>query len=147
MVKPQSPRRLWRVVLVVSLCLNLALIGMIAGAAFSGKAMGGPPSRVSFGLGPVTDALDRDDRRAIAREVRGRMGNRVARRADMQSLVDVLIADPFDPDALHDLIRSQSQQAAEVVSSAQAAFVMRVNNMTPDQRAALAQRITKGRRR
>lgn len=147
MDKLTQPRPMWRIVLIVSLVFNFAVVGVLGGMMLAARGSDGPPSRMSFGLGPVTQALDRADRRAIAQDVRGKLGRQIAPRSDMQSLVDVLIADPFDGAALHDLLTQRSDQTAAVVSAAQQAFVDRVSDMTPDQRQRLADRIGRKRHR
>lgn len=146
MVKPQKPRALWRIVLVVSLCLNLAFVGLLAGVAFSGKVGGGPPPRMSFGLGPITEALDRSDRRAIAGAVRGQIGLRPLLRQDLQTLIDTLRQSDFDPDALRSVLRAQSDRTNQVVTAAQDAFVDHVSQMSAAERAEFADRLNRKRR-
>lgn len=146
MAEPKKPRALWRIILVVSLCLNLAFVGLLAGVAFSGKVRGGPPPRMSFGLGPVTEALDRSDRRAIASAVRDQVGSRPFQRQDLQTLIDALRQSEFDAVALRDVLRAQSERTNEVVTAAQDAFVDRVAQMSPEDRAEFADRLTRKRR-
>ena len=65
-----KPHRLWRIVLVVSLALNVAVIGGVAGLAISGRAADGPPQRFMFDFGPLGRVLDPADRRAIGNALR-----------------------------------------------------------------------------
>ncbi len=109
---PVRPRRLWRIVLVASLALNLAVGGIVAGSVVSGRLGKGPPRSFDLGLGPIARALEPQERRAIGRNLRQ---NRALRDLDLRGRVDEVIAllraEPFDPQALEALM---DQQAAEV---------------------------------
>ena len=69
---PKSSRLWVRVLLVVSLALNLLVIGAVAGVIIKGGPFkhGGPPHMAQGGVGPLTQALSKEDRRAIGREMR-----------------------------------------------------------------------------
>jgi len=64
----QQPRKLWRIVLVISLALNLAVVGVVGGFMVRSSGDKGPPRSFDVGLGPIGRALDREDRRAAVRE-------------------------------------------------------------------------------
>lgn len=146
MDKLRKPQALWQIILVVSLMLNVAGLGLFAGAAIKGRAFDEPPPRVSFGLGPVTDALDRADRRAISRQVRGKLYPRRESAAQMRELVEVLRADPFVAEDLDQLLQARFEASKQIVSAARVAFVDRVAGMSAQDRQALADRIGRGRR-
>lgn len=143
----KKPSRFWRIVLAVSLALNLGLIGFGVGGALSGRAGDGPPARYSIALGPIGQALSREDRRAIARELGGKIGKRTARNAQLREMVDLLRAEPFDPDALRTVLQNQTHNTLEVANAAQDAFVARIASMTIAERTLIADRIMSRRKR
>lgn len=136
------PSRLWRVVLVVSLALNLAVAGLVGGAFVSGRFADGPPNRIDFGLGPVSRALSGDDRRAIGRALRQDSTLRGQDlRAQMTAITTALRADPFDTAVLQDLLDDQATRLSQVQASARAAVVDRISAMSAADRRAFADRL------
>lgn len=142
----RRPRPIWRIILVISLMLNIAGIGLLAGAAFKGRMFDGPPPRMSFGLGNVTDALDRADRRAIAGRLHGKMDRRRNGPEQRLQLIGILSADPFVAEDLSALLQARADTSAELVTTAQTAFVAHVAQMSNEERQKLAERIKRGRR-
>lgn len=84
-------------------------------------------------------ALERDERRAIGRELRQ---NRVLRDLDPRGraaeMLAVLQAEPFDPDALRAIFAEQSDDLVRVQTRAQDALLETIAAMTPERRAAFA---------
>lgn len=135
-----KPKRLWRVVLAISLALNLAVVGIIAGSIVSGRFGDGPPRSFDLGLGPMSRALEPKERRDIGRNLRE---NRVLRDYDLRGRVDGIVAalqaEPFDEAALRALLAEQASRVANVQVKAQDAFVAVVADMTPERRAIFAE--------
>lgn len=133
-----------RVLLVVSLALNLLIAGVVVGAIASGRA-GGPPRVVDLNLGPLTRALDPEDRRAIGHALRSREDIRpprpVERLANARALGQALRAEPFDRDMVARLLDSQRSRAADVFLAGQEALLDRLEQMTPEERRAFADRL------
>lgn len=136
---PQKRGRVWTVVLVGSLALNLVIAGIVGGTLLSGRIGDGPPRSFDLGVGPVAMALERDERRAIGRELRQ---NRVLRDLDPRGraaeMLAVLQAEPFDPDALRAIFAEQSDDLVRVQTRAQDALLETIAAMTPERRAAFA---------
>lgn len=139
---PAKPRRLWRIVLVISLALNLAVVGLVAGSVVSGRFGDGPPRSFDLGLGPMSRALAPEERRDIGRNLRQ---NRVLRDVDLRGRVDGIVAalkqDPFDEDALRVLLAEQAARMSDVQGKAQDAFVAVVLDMSPERRAIFADQL------
>jgi uncharacterized membrane protein len=140
---PQArPNRLWRIVLVLSLALNLAVVGVVVGAAVSGRWGEGPPRSFDLGLGPVARALEPRERRAIGRRLRE---DRSLRDFDLRGRVNRVVAalqaEPFDPDVLRALLVEQSQQIATVQATAQEVMLEQIVAMTPERRRAFADQV------
>lgn len=141
---PRSrPGRLWRIVLVASLALNLAVAGVVVGSAVSGRLGKGPPRNFDLGIGPMARALEPQERRAIGRNMRQ---DRALRDLDLRGRVEeiaaVLRAEPFDPQALQALMDEQATKVAGLQARAQAALLEQIVAMTPERRRAFAAHLT-----
>ncbi len=137
-----GPSRLWRIVLVVSLALNLAVTGVVVGAVVSGRAGDGPPRSFDLGVGPIARALEPQERRAIRRSLRQ---DRALRGVDFRGRVDAMVAalktEPFDPDALRVLMDEQAASIIDVQAKAQSAMLNQIIAMTPQRRQAFADQV------
>lgn len=150
-----SPKkgRIWKAVLVVSLALNMAVVGVVAGFAWRVKDSG-PPQRFELSLGPIGAALSRDQRRDIQRILREVGVLRPDRNRDApQVIVDlatVLRQTPVDADAVRAAAVAPGARMIAVQQAASAAFVEHVLSLSDQERAELADRIEekvrKGRR-
>ncbi|MDP5085133.1 MAG: periplasmic heavy metal sensor [Yoonia sp.] len=137
-----KPSRLWRSVLVLSLALNLAVVGVVAGAVISGRFGDGPPRSFDLGLGPVTRALTQDERREIGRALRRDRGLRsFDLRGRVSAMVAAIQAEPFDEAALRGLMAEHAARVSEVQAKAQDAFVDMISQMSPERRAAFADQL------
>lgn len=142
------PSRTWRIVLVVSLALNLAVVGMIGGALVSGRFGDHPPPRIDFGVGPVARALSDDERRAIGRELRADRSLRGHDfRGQMAAVAAALRADPYDPAVTQALIADQAARLSQVQARARMAVLDRIAAMSPDRRRAFADRLDRDQHR
>ncbi|WP_342076303.1 periplasmic heavy metal sensor [Yoonia sp. SS1-5] len=140
--KVAKPARMLRVALVISLALNLLIVGIVVGAAASGKFANGPPRAFDLGFGPVGRALDRDERRAIGTAMRRDADLRAMNpRAHVAQMVDVLRQVPFDPDALTAVMQTRQAQMSQIQSKAQANLVAQITAMSPERRQIFADRL------
>ena len=145
---PGRMSRGWRIVLVVSLALNLAVAGMMAGALFSGHHPTGPTGTRSpgtLGFGPFTGALSREDREALRTAYAGRGPTirelREAARQEAEAMAAALRAMPFEPAAVAALLDTQRGRADERFRLGQTLLIERIAAMTPEAREALAARL------
>ncbi len=143
-----KPARGWRVILILSLVLNFIVIGIVAGAAISGRLGKGPPRAFEFGPGPLARALEPEDRRAIGRALR-RDGDvqRMDMRGQFTLILSSLRQDPFDPAALRSLMDEQAERFRAVQAKSSEALITRIMAMGPDERAAFADRLEHEMRR
>jgi len=143
----RAPMRGWiKALLFVSLALNLAVAGLAAGAVLRhGSMKDHRPIRVDQIGGPYTSALSREDRRAIWRELRQMQGegrpDRAQIRADFDTVVEALRADPFDPAEMRALMDRQFQAGIARQETGQSLLLARIEAMTPAERAAFADRL------
>jgi uncharacterized membrane protein len=116
---PQTHRCRWgRLVLVTSLALNLAVLGILVGAAAKGGWHGGDPRSVrDVGFGPFTQALTENDRKtlrnAFMQNAPDMRRTRQSIRDEMNVLLSALRADPFKAAALSDALRMTTARARD----------------------------------
>mgnify|MGYP002620424215 CR=1 FL=1 len=147
----------WRIVLVVSLALNLLVVGIMAGGAFkharSGAAGGAQTSELRALWWALPDAARRDlsgtmrygpepGQRAQSREERRAEAS--ARMAQMRAM---LRNEPFDAPGFATLLEQDRQARAQRIDRAHEAFVARLAQMSAEERAAVAERLGERRPR
>lgn len=143
---PQPRTRGWvKILLAVSLALNLAVAGMAIGAFV--RNGGPPPGRDDMGLGPLAEALAPADRRALRKAFvdhfpEFRKG-REALRADFDALLLALRADPFDPAALDAALSVITTRNTERLSSGREIMADYLKTMPDTARAEFADRLEK----
>lgn len=149
---PVSGTRLWvRLVLFASLAVNMLVIGAVVGTvAMHG---GGPddrrrPPRADQIAGPLTHALDHEERREIGRAIRSeyRKGrpSRGAMKAEYDAVIQALRTEPFDATAVRDSFERQQAYAVDRMKIGQGILLDKLVAMTPEQRAAFADRLEDG---
>lgn len=137
--------------LVVSLALNLLIAGAVVGALISGgKWRHHGPLRLEAMGGPLTRALSQEDRRAIGHEIRDtyrRDGTSRARhREEIERLVEVIRATPFDRAAVEDRLARIRGMFLERLTLGQTLLLDRLEAMSDDERAAYADRLMEKRK-
>lgn len=151
---PQTkPSRWLKPVLVVSLALNLAVAGLVVGAIIRGglpmragmHADGGRDFGRDGGLGLMSEGLSRSDRQALRRALiaaepdlanwRERAG------AEFGAVIAALRAEPFDAQALQDVLDAQSGRMQARMETGRRILVERISAMTPAERADFAARL------
>ena len=143
---PHKKFRLWKIVLVTSLTLNIAILGAVGGAFLRfGK---GPKGKTKFDAvaGSVyIRAFTRDDRRKLGQDVREKYAAKSSARdsfdARFEDALRLLRDDRFDVAAFNDVM----QQHSAVSNSRQSvAWMMLVNHlpvMSFEERSAYADRL------
>ncbi|MBQ4827181.1 periplasmic heavy metal sensor [Leisingera sp. HS039] len=139
----QPGMKLWlKLLLAASLALNLAVIGIAAGAAwrYSGKDRHWqrPPTVGAM----IFRELDRDTRKALRAEAGGGHGSYFKRRhAEGAAVIDALRSADFDAAALLAVLRTQSDARHVFHTKVQEAWVRKLEAMTAQERAAFADRM------
>jgi len=145
---PATPRGV-KIALALSVALNLGVAGLAVGAWLGDGPHRGMPRDMSFG--PFTEALDEDDRRAIRKALLERLGEfreqRAAARAEFETLLATLRADPFDPEALKAALEALEARNAQRLDLGRSLIETRLIEMSPRERADFADRLEKGLRR
>lgn len=146
-----GPSTWWKIVLAISLSLNLLIIGALAGAAWrQGRAPEGPGAR-DVGVLPLFLALPRDDRRSIRAEMeRGLAAEAPAPDVSGPTLLEALRQTPFDRDAVEAVFAKHGARQDVRHRVGQRVLLDRIANMTDAERATYADRLEQriaGRRR
>ena len=140
---PQAPRRgvsrFLRVALFLSLALNLAFVGLVAGQVWKAQDGRRPDAVADLGLGPVARALSPAERADLGRDLRRGGGDaRRDRRANAEALLAAIRAEPFDPEAVIALLSEQRDRRLAEQARAQRVFAERLAAMSPERRAEFA---------
>ncbi len=150
---PKKGNRWMRVLLVVSLGVNLLVAGMVAGAYFGGgseKRSGANGLRNSW-VGPYGRALSKEDRAEMRKSFEGRKPWFDERRGRMRGfgneMANAVRAEPFDPAVVNDILQRQRSLQSAIQAEGQSMLVDRLTAMTAEQRAAFAENLEKGLRR
>ncbi|NDR59228.1 periplasmic heavy metal sensor [Aliiruegeria sabulilitoris] len=142
-----------RVLLFVSLALNMVILG-VAGGAWLNFSRGEDHPRLiarDLGLGPYLMALEPQSRRQLEQAARSQRGKVNVNRAEWRNLytetLEALRTDPFDADRLRVAIARQSELAARSREVGLEVMVSQLEAMSPEERAAFADRLEKGAQR
>lgn len=134
-----------RVVLILSLALNLLFLGVGAGAVWHRHSMRehGMAGRDGFGL--LAMSLPREDRRALRDRFEKAAGDSAdgggQMRADFTELAGLLRADSWDADAAARVLARQGARGAERLAQGQKIMLDYLAGLTPTARRDLADRI------
>jgi uncharacterized membrane protein len=143
---PPAPRRSWcRVVLIVSLALNLLVAGVVAGGLLGGAHR---PQRLiisDISLGTFTQALSPEDREAlrVAAEAES-LGLREMHRAaneDFSRLIAALSAEPWDEPGARAAIASYGVRSQDRLRAGERLLLDRLRSMGPKARRDFAGRL------
>lgn len=146
---PKSGRGL-RIALALSVALNLAVLGVVAGAMLRD----GPGLRAAMvrdlGFGPYSEALDAQDRKTLrqalferAPEIRD---TRRLMREDTQALLALLRAESFDAGAFETRMEAQHARMEKQLRLGQDLLQDFIAAMPPEKRRGFADRLEKGLR-
>jgi len=148
--RPAKSQARWlKILLAVSLALNLAVAGTVAGIALRGHDPGrpGPTAVRDLNFGPFTDALTRDQRRAMLRDFAakgpGLREVRAQMRGDFETVMAALRATPFDPAAFRSAVEGQTNRIAARAEAGRDSLVTLVLQMSDADRAAFVERLEK----
>ncbi|MCJ8140467.1 periplasmic heavy metal sensor [Falsirhodobacter halotolerans] len=142
MITRLSPRAL-RIALGLSVALNLLVLGIVAGAILRDPPP--PPRDRGFAFSPIEGALSPEDRREIRHAFRARARDFDIDWRDMRAEVDRIVAllraEPYDPAAVELILNAQRERGIRIMALGQALVADHLAGMTPDQRQGFADRL------
>jgi uncharacterized membrane protein len=134
-----------KLLLAVSLAINLGVLGMLGGAALRGAGDRGRPDVRDIGFGPFTDALSPQDRQELRRAFLQDGGNpramRQMMRAEVGTLLQVLRTEPLQEAELRAAFNRLRQRGQERLDMGQRLLADHIIAMSPDDRARFADRL------
>ncbi|QUS34796.1 periplasmic heavy metal sensor [Falsirhodobacter algicola] len=135
--------RLLRIILALSLTLNLVILGLVAGAVL--RHPDRPDRDRSFAFGPFDQALNDDDRAALRGAFRKAApdfgGTWRQMREDMHSMIAILRTEPYDQDAVDALLDAQGARGQQMMDLGQQLLAERLSSMSPQDRQEFADRL------
>lgn len=145
-----KPGKGLRIALALSVTLNLAILGLVAGAILRD----GPGMRAAMvrdlGFGPYTEALRPEDRKAMRQALFQRAPEiretRRMMRDEAEALLVVLRADPLDADALRARMEAQHSRLSDQMRVGQDVLQEFILAMPTAERLAFADRLEGGLR-
>lgn len=150
-IKTVKPGRSMRIALAVSVALNLAVVGVIVGAAFQKDGGPGGGNVRDLGFGPYTEALSREDRAALRSAFLAKNPDlRAARdsmRDDINEVLAALRADPFEPSRLQAALGAQTERMSGQLVTGQQLMSDFFVQMSTEARLGFADRLEAGLRR
>ncbi len=144
---PRPARRWHRWLLLASLGLNLAFLGLVAGAVLRG-----PPERLAGGpaLWSYARALPepfRDDLRTAMHASRHDWsGPRDRLRQQRAALAEALVAEPFDAARVAEVLGQELALSSDLADRGTEMLLAQIARMTPVERAAYAAALNRERR-
>ena len=143
--KPQR-RPLWlRLLIGASFALNVLVIGALIGLIATGPFRDDRPPMRSTGVAPLVGLLPPKERGEVFTQMRalGRdVGVTPSSQADArQRIIAAVSADPFDPDALVALLRTERERFTTYTSQGEAALAQALAGMSPSERQGYAERL------
>ncbi len=142
LINPKSRNR-WKMLFVISLGLNLLVIGALGGVLIrKGKA----PMVHHLASGRLyMQALDFRDKKAFRNKILGDKDGRelfkAQNYANFRSAVDILKRQPFDRSAFENLLDEQAKSAQSRRVLARGSLVARIKKMTKEERENYALRL------
>ncbi len=148
--KPAGAGKGLRIALAVSVALNLAVVGMGIGVMLHGGPGGHGDMVRDVGFGPFTEALAPEDRMALRGAFLTRLpdfrAERQRMRADSDAILAALRAVPFDPAGLDAALTTMQNHVTQRMDVGRALISDFLKAMTPEQRAAFADRLERSLR-
>lgn len=155
---PETPRthRWVKILLALSLGLNLLILGMIVGTVAKFR---NPDSIVAqralqardLNYGPYTQALTPADRRAIGRKLRDQSGGEIRAalpelRRGYRELLGLLRSDTFDAESAGRIMSAQQRLGLRRQEIGQRLLLERLSAMSASERAGFADRLERALR-
>ena len=136
-------RNLWKILFGISLAINLLIIGALGGAL--SRAGKGPMIQHRASGSLYMRALSFEDKKALRKKLfRNKDSRKIIRakeHSSYSSAIKILKKDPFDRKAFEDLLDEQTRYSKSKPSSARAALVAQIANMTKEERLVYSQRL------
>lgn len=143
-----------RIVLVGSLALNLAVLGVVGGALLrwdAGMDRAKALQARDFGFGPFVGAFDTQERRALGRAFSRSAGDPQSARGQVREMFETMVktlkTEPFDAAAFETLLLRQQKNFSDRQEIGARLVVDQIEAMSAEERMAYADRLVEVLRR
>jgi uncharacterized membrane protein len=140
-----------RILLAVSLALNLLVVGVVIGGVLTHDPRPPKPAGASISIGPLSHAFSKEDREALrhALEEQGPSMRdlRSALEADTARLVTILRTEPWDAQAASAVLADMRGRFEQRGALGERLILERVGAMTAQERLDVAERLEQRRQR
>ncbi len=148
MEEPKTSGRILKLLLVVSLGVNLAIGGLALGVwAFDKPRRPQSPDAVVF----LSYALPKEHRDALREQLVSRRAELRANRAALgslrQQMIKALQAEPFDISKVREILQRQRERFLALGELAHSALLERIAMLTPEERAIYVESLKRQARR
>ena len=138
---PKRGTRRWvKVAFVVSLALNLVVVGLVVGVFLRMPHGAGPYGKVSMGLGTHISAFSPEQRDKFDGLVAAEIGSQRAffkrLRQERRQVTRLVLAEPFDADAVRESLKNTRGVAVDGAEAVQEAFVSVLADMSAEEFSA-----------
>ena len=146
----ESRRRKWvRIALVISVCVNLLLIGSAVGIFIRwphGEYRHADQLFGPAGLGVIAKAFEHEDRERLRKDISSRGlkldQHRKEANEHFGSLFEAVTADPFSREALDERFREQRERAGLRLQAAHEILADRIQAMSLEERRVFGERLS-----
>ena len=144
--KIQQPRRLWKVIFVLSLALNVAIVGVVIGATWRFQGSGPHLASKAVDSGSIyLRALDKKHRRELGRKMRLAGGKTKNSRAEIaqgfEQAIALLRTEPFDSAGFAQVMQGHSSRAELRMKEARIILLEHLIALSAEERWAYAGRL------
>ncbi|NIY78204.1 periplasmic heavy metal sensor [Celeribacter sp. HF31] len=143
-----------RIVLVASLALNIAVLGIVGGALLrwdAGMDRAKALQTRDFGFGPFVGAFDTQERRALGRAFSRSAGDPQTARGQVREMFETMVktlkTEPFDAAAFETLLLRQQKNFSDRQEIGARLVVDQIEAMSAEERMAYADRLVEALRR
>ncbi|MDV4166927.1 periplasmic heavy metal sensor [Rhodovulum sp. FJ3] len=143
-----------RIVLVISLAVNVAVAGLVIGAVLKHGPRDHdrrPPKSEILSYGPYTSALTEEDREVLLERLVDAQGeirdNRRAVKADFKRLLNAVRAEPYDPAATAAIMAEQQARVQKQIDLVSRVLLEQLTEMSAEEREEFADRLERVLRR
>lgn len=140
-----KPTRWVRILLILSLGLNLLILGSVVGLVARGGPDGRMPPPARDITAPYTRSFSPEDRKSLRKFLRDEYRGKTTRRSDIfqeyRQAIDLLRADPLDGERLEALLGEQVKRATSRLDAGQRALAQHLKAMSFEDRISYASRL------
>lgn len=138
-----------KILLIVSLGLNLAVVGLVIGMKVSHHGSRAIPYSGSAGMRALMHALPQEKRAEVRKYFhqnhKRKLNKNNAAHGSLDTISAAIKAQPFDAKALDEAFNDQRKHIVSITQNAQQAFVAIIADMTDQERSAYVDNMKKQR--